>query len=67
MGEIRNQTALADLYDRDGCSVAESGIMAWLFTPGPLLPLSPRAPATNNSFVASAPGDILKGDATCNY
>jgi len=47
---------------------AESGIMARLLTPGPLLPLSPRWPAAGFDLMAAArKDDAAEGDIQCVY
>ena len=45
----------------------ESGIMARLLTPGPLLPLSPRTPAAGYCLFAAAPRTTIEGDTPCVY
>lgn len=46
----------------------DSGIVARLLAPSPLLPLSPRDPAGSYCLmVAAAPDDTLEGDTPCVY
>ena len=46
---------------------ADSGILARLLTPSPLLPLSPRTPASGYCLVAAAASEIKEGDLPCVY